>query len=53
MPPDVNVADELDLDFAVTEPGTGSVPEPAARRRGSKGEQTRAVIVEAALLLPG
>jgi AcrR family transcriptional regulator len=46
MPPDVNVADELDLDFAVPEPG--SVPEPAARRRGSKGEQTRAVIVEAA-----
>ena len=56
MPPDVNVADELDLDFAVAEPGTGSVPEPAAslaagRRRGSKGEQTRAVIVEAALRL--
>jgi len=23
MPPDVNVADELDLDFAVPEPGYG------------------------------
>ncbi|HEX5301195.1 MAG TPA: hypothetical protein VFW50_29815 [Streptosporangiaceae bacterium] len=46
MSPDVNVADELDLDFAVPEPGTGSAPEPAARRRRSEGEQTRAVIVE-------
>ena len=51
MPPDVNVADEFDLDSAVPEPGTGSVPEPAAGRRGSKGEQTQAVIVEAALRL--
>jgi hypothetical protein len=37
----VNVSDELELDFGLQE--------PAARRRGSKGEQTRAVIVEAAL----
>ena len=49
MPPDANVSDELDLDFGV--PEAASVPEPAARRRGSKGEQTRAVIVEAALRL--
>jgi len=34
MPPDVNVDDELDLDFAVPEPGTGSAPEPAAIRPG-------------------
>ena len=43
MLPDVNVVDELDLDFGTAE--------PAGRRRGSKGEQTRAVIVEAALRL--
>ena len=59
MPSDVNVSDELDLDFGASEPAAGSRSEPAAgslsgpaaRRRGSKGEQTRAVIVEAALRL--
>ena len=47
----MNVADELDLDFGASEPVAGGLSELAARRRGSKGEQTRAVIVEAALRL--
>jgi len=34
MPPDVNVADELDLDFGASEPAAGSLSEPAGRRRG-------------------
>jgi AcrR family transcriptional regulator len=51
IPPDVNVSDELDLDFGASEPAAGALSEPAVRRRGSKGEQTRAVIVEAALRL--
>ena len=49
MPSDVNVVDELDP------PDLGSPPGPAgpdrARRRGSKGEQTRQAIAEAALRL--
>ena len=47
MPSDVNAVDELDL------PDLDSSAEPPdrARRRGSKGEQTRRAIAEAALRL--
>jgi AcrR family transcriptional regulator len=46
MPSDVNAVDELDL------PDLASAPEhDRARRRGSKGEQTRRAIAEAALRL--
>ena len=46
MPSDVNAVDELDL------PDLTSAPEhDRARRRGSKGEQTRRAIAEAALRL--
>src|SRR5580700_1890519 len=57
MPSDLNVVDELDPPD-LDSPDAGSPPEPAepagperARRRGSKGEQTRQVIAEAALRL--
>ena len=59
MPSDVNVVDELDPpDLGSPDadpPDAGSPPGPGgpdrARRRGSKGEQTRQAIAEAALRL--
>ena len=64
MPSDVNAVDELDLpdldsppdlDSSAEPPGSpgspGSPVPDRARRRGSKGEQTRRAIAEAALRL--
>jgi hypothetical protein len=57
MPSDVNALDELDLpdldspaDLDLSPPA-GSPGPDRARRRGSKGEQTRHAIAEAALRL--
>jgi AcrR family transcriptional regulator len=52
MPPDVNAVDELDLPDLDSPADLASAPGPdRARRRGSKGEQTRRAIAEAALRL--
>ena len=58
MPSDVNAVDELDLPDLDSPPDLDSSAEPPgspgpgrARRRGSKGEQTRRAIAEAALRL--
>src|SRR6266704_6848502 len=58
MPQDVNAVDELDPPDPGSPPEPPEPPEPAgapgperARRRGSKGEQTRQAIAEAALRL--
>ena len=52
MPSDVNAVDELDLPDLHSPADLASAPGPErARRRGSKGEQTRRAIAEAALRL--
>ena len=52
MPSDVNAVDELDLPDLDSPADLASAPGPdRARRRGSKGEQTRRAIAEAALRL--
>ena len=54
MPSDVNAVDELDLPDLDSPPDLASAEPPGLsgpRRRGSKGEQTRRAIAEAALRL--